>query len=327
MNSQRFDYFFDLPPELREQILSYLCIVPGGVVVGPDVNEWNDFAGNNHLAATLPRGDAGRGRNEGRSKAQSKSNPRPPVNLFLASPVLYREAGDLYYGRNVFHLNLATGASWARKRRMRRLPRHHRSNSSSGSGSGSMIVGYSSEFGLTVTRSPVMRLLTEPDAAAARCRIASVVCHLVRFGEQAQGYLVPALGDMALVGRLRRVRVDLLGAPPGLRGGGGGNEGLMKKADLGGNPALRSLLVLLADPDLEKAELRVPKRFHAGFWCRFHHPLEGEESCAMMRGCQGEGEVGSGDRFGEFLKVDIRKLAEACGAQGPEFSIKKVGCD
>jgi hypothetical protein len=38
MAAQLFEYFFDLPPELREQILSHVCVFPTGILVGGGVD-------------------------------------------------------------------------------------------------------------------------------------------------------------------------------------------------------------------------------------------------------------------------------------------------
>jgi hypothetical protein len=140
--------------------------------------------------------------------------------------------------------------------------------------------------------------------------------------------LVPALRDAVLNGALRRVRVDVLEA--GVTGAVSlGQERRLRALDHGGNPALRALLVLLTDPDMERAELRVPRWLHAPFWCHFHGGMvsEGGDSagCAMA-GRQGRGWKG-GDCGDEFLQVDIHRLVEACagGGDAAEFRIKKAG--
>jgi hypothetical protein len=91
---------------------------------------------------------------------------------------------------------------------------------------------------------------------------------------------------------------------------------------------LRALLVLLADPDMERAELRVPRRVHAPFWCRFHEEASDGESEDGT--CRGSGCGSMSARLGdndddEFLEVDIHKLVQVCAGDAAEFRIKKVG--
>lgn len=168
-----------------------------------------------------------------------------------------------------------------------------------------------------------MRLLTHPATANARRRVRSVVVRVRRLGALLLDVLVPALRDMVLNGSLKRARVDVLEA-----GAGGGRrvalgeQVRLRALDHQGNPALRALLVLLADPDMERAELRVPKRLHARFWCRFHEGgvsdgMSTSLSCAMAGEPDGDGD--------EYLQVDIHRLVETCAGDAAEFRIKRVG--
>ncbi|GAB1310262.1 hypothetical protein MFIFM68171_00472 [Madurella fahalii] len=338
--TQRFDLFFDLPPEIREHILSYICLFPGGVLVGGGVNV--------PVAAAAAAAAAGASRDEsfadendddgdgdGDGDGQGQEAANPPVNLFLASPFFYREAGDLYYGRNVFHLDFGGASSssssssrtanpsgaWGRRRNIRRWQRQQQReereerDNESNRGSGGM--GKKRKWGGSV----VMRLLTDAEAAGARGRIRSVVCYIARFGALAMGHLVPALAGMVLGGGLKRVRIDVREGVKGGRQQGllrVGDEQRARNLDLAGNPALKSLLVLLTDPDIETGELRVSQRFHTQFWCQFHR----EAGCAMSTGHASDG--ADEGHEGDFLDVDIHKLVQALG-QGVEFRIKKVG--
>ncbi|KAK3393689.1 hypothetical protein B0H63DRAFT_458826 [Podospora didyma] len=83
MATNLFERFFDLPPELREQILENVCLFPGGI----------------HVGAYTPGGDDD-------DDDDIASPGAPPLGLFLASSQLYREAVGLYYGRNTFYWNL-----------------------------------------------------------------------------------------------------------------------------------------------------------------------------------------------------------------------------
>ncbi|KAK3300209.1 uncharacterized protein B0H64DRAFT_437381 [Chaetomium fimeti] len=362
--NNKFEYFFDLPPELRELILSHICVFPAGILVG---------GGSDGRSVALRRGAAGvtrhihhdgttnhnRAAGNGSSEGGEHDNNQdyededgdyadPPTNLFLASPVLHREAGDLYYARNTFHLSFLAPSSSGRKRTR---TRHHRRQQTTPSGSGS---SGSSDPGTD----SLLRLLTHPETAGARRRIRAAVVAVRRFGAQVQDVVVPALEGMVLDGALRRVRVDVVGPPPvtALRSGWvmareGGSW--MARADHEGNPALRALLVLLADPGLEVVGLRVLRARHARFWCRFHYcqrqqdpppvgagglleggdadvdvdvdvggttPGTGTACSAAVRREQEEGGWGDG-----FVEVDIGRLVDVvCAGDAAEFNIKVV---
>ncbi|KAK4129426.1 hypothetical protein N657DRAFT_686753 [Parathielavia appendiculata] len=322
MAVQSFDFFFDLPPELREQILSHICLFPTGINVGggeggktvlmPAPTRNTSTAGahqNTHQTGTSSQlfhkqeEDAEEDDEEGECAS-------PPVNLFLASPILYREAGDLYYGRNDFHLGV-TSSAWGRKQRSR-------------------VLNYSSGLPSTGTAGTgigaLTRLLTHPDTTYARRRIRSAILYVKRFGALVLDVLAPALGDMVLNGALRRVRVDVMEVPcatAGFKAALGGGTRL--RVDYAENPALRAVLKLLTDPDMERAELRVHRAAHARFWCRLHPggvSQQGDIACqAISRHLAGQ------DRRHEdgFMQVDIHRLVDVCAGDAAEFRIKKVG--
>ncbi|KAK4105698.1 hypothetical protein N658DRAFT_492184 [Parathielavia hyrcaniae] len=303
MTAQRFEYFFDLPPELREQILSHLCLFPTGINVGggvdgkvvpmpaaPASNASISTAGahqSTHHTSTSSQSYSLLQVDEDKDENEDDENcAEPPINLFLASPVLYREAGDLYYGRNVFHLNCVLSLSLRR-----RVPPRQ--------------------------SSALSKLLNDRDTSGARWRIRSAVVYVKRLGGLVQLWLGPVLGKMVLNGALRRVRVDVLA-------GRSRADPSPVMADFASNPALRALLKLLTDPDMEKAELRVPRRDHARFWCRFHpggvsEYDDGDVACQMV---SGRHLSGHGD---EFVPVDIHRLVDVCAGDAAEFKIKRVG--
>lgn len=88
-----FSYFFDLPPEIREQILQYLCIYPKGIEVG-------------HAAS-----DRDADKPQPLSAWAEWYEPRAPtiiqyvLDLFLVNLQFYRETSAIYFGQNVFHLH------------------------------------------------------------------------------------------------------------------------------------------------------------------------------------------------------------------------------
>ena len=339
MEPQKFEYFFDLPPELREQILCHICIFPSGILVGggDDVNRSGNVAlrgGDPALSATVTATAAATPaavqNGDGDDGGHETVAANPPVNVFLASPILYREAGDLYYGRNVFHFDLASwswAASWGSRRvkRMQRLQRRREEQqqgwTTTAAAGGLDLFGEGGENGGgDDNMGTMMRLLMQPATAGARRRIRSAAVYVKRFGALMLDVLVPALKDMVLNGALARVRVDVLKAGGGplevLRGRSGPGSAAMGlvTASYAGNPALRALLVLLADPDLDRAELRVPRGMHARFWCPFHEGGDSDESCGM-----------SGRRDDGFLQVDIHRLVATCAGDAAEFNITKVG--
>ena len=93
---------------------------------------------------------------------------------------------------------------------------------------------------------------------------------------------------------------------------------------------MRALLVVLADPDLEKAELTVTREAHASFWCQFHEEGASEGGGGGAAGCgmshQGGRRKGGHDG-GELLQVDIPRLVDVCaGGDAAEFKIKRIAC-
>ncbi|KAJ4297021.1 hypothetical protein N0V88_003937 [Collariella sp. IMI 366227] len=257
MDSQKFEYFFDLPPELREQILCHLCLFPTGILVG---------AGEDGLTIAIPSASP-------LAVAPHASHPPlpvsdqddqeeyagPPLDVFLASPVLYREAGDIYYGRNVFHVEFVSlsGLAWGRLQRWNGHPLMH----------------------------DQMALFNERGTAGARRRIRQVVLHLKRFGGVISEVAAPALEDMVLNGSLRRLRVDVREGWAGFQIPTATDVARVRRMDHTANPGLRGLLAVLADPDMEKAELR------------------------------------AGD---EFLEMNIPQVVEACAGNAAEFHITRV---
>jgi hypothetical protein len=343
MGAQLFECFFDLPPELREQVLSHICVFPNGILVGGGVDGRSiplpvtspptsttaavSTVTHNVTAACITctnqpfPGQEDQTREEEEEEEEGGEHADPPVNLFLASPVLYREAGDLYYGRNDFHLDLAS-SSWGRRQQSRLasdLTSSAAPNVNSGPGPGSLGPGMGA----------LLRLLTHPDTAHARRRIRSAVVYVKRFGALVLDVLAPALADMVLNGGLRRLRVDVREVGRGPMAPGAvtarlGGETRLRTVDYAGNPALRALLVLLTDPDMERAELRVPRRGHAWFWCRFHQDgVSGEKGRACQALSSSSDGLGVGDEDG-FLRVDIHRLVEACAGDAAEFKIKKI---
>lgn len=140
---QRFDYFFDLPGELREQILSYLVIKPGGVIIG-EPGEWSQNlarelgqpqkkcvrtgADSSSLCSDIDDDDE-----EGEENGDDDGDDEPgsrrkkskwPLNYFLVSQTFHREVTSIFFRENTFYL-LATG-------RMATFSRHYKAPTAAG---------------------------------------------------------------------------------------------------------------------------------------------------------------------------------------------------
>jgi hypothetical protein len=345
MAPQTFEYFFDLPPELRDQILEHICVFPSGILVGGSEDGGSVCLRPARSAAgpqqhgTIYDGDNNNENNAEENQQQQQQPADPPINLFLASPILYRDAGDLYYGRNLFHLDVAAVA-WGRRGQFSAAAVSSASSSSvymsppspphsSTAASRGRLTGHPCGVGA------LMRLLTHPDTAGARRRMRGAVVRVRRLGGLVTDVLAPALGDMVLNGALRGLSVDVVEVEAGvdvdvdvLHESRGAMQRLaLKWTDYSKNPALRALLVLLADPDMERAVLRVPRGVHAWFWCRFH---EGGGSGAGDGDGNGGGHGGrrgcamSWVRDGGLVEVDIHKLVDACAGDSADFRIIRV---
>jgi hypothetical protein len=320
MAPQTFEYFFDLPPELREQILEYICVFPSGILVGGGVDGGSVCLRPARSAAgqqqqqhdTMYDGDDDDGNQNDTNQNQQQQPADPPINLFLASPILYRDAGDLYYTRNVFHLDVAAVA-WGRRGQYSAAYDPAAAGSSPSPSMSPAAAGRGHPRGVAAQ----MRLLTHPVAAPARRRIRRAVVQVRRLGGLVTDAVAPALGDMVVNGALRGLSVDVveLDVESEVVLLSGAVLQRLKGVDYSGNPALRALLVLLADPDMERAVWRVPRGVHAWFWCRFH---EGGVSGGGGRGCA------MSRARGGLLEVDIHKLVDACAGDSADFRIIRV---
>ncbi|KAK4245928.1 hypothetical protein C7999DRAFT_42609 [Corynascus novoguineensis] len=359
MSSQCFDYFFDLPIEIRAQILSYLCLFPTGIWVGGGVGGRNlrltslaaymvmgisppatkTITIDNDISTKEESNDCGTDNEKmGEDADMETCNADPPINLFLASPLLYREAGDLYYGCNAFHFAF-TLCTWGRVKKKGHY--HHRLDGQQQFHGHDQLLQLLQEWNGPIT--------AEADTLGARRRVRRAVAHVGRLGGFVTHVVVPALADLALNGALRHLRVHI----------GGGLEFLPaghspevlefvqwerqtaherrrlrrwerhaaeddQAAHAERNPALRALLVLLADPGLESAELRVPRSQHGRFWCDFHRGGWSDKTGGRCGAPEGFASP-SGQHDGMFIGVDISRLVEACAGDAAEFNIKKVG--
>lgn len=85
---EHFELYFDLPSELREQILGYLLIKPQAIQIKQD------------CALDSPISDSGTGEED----AYEAYGLRWPLNYFLVSQTFNKEATATYFRENVFHV-------------------------------------------------------------------------------------------------------------------------------------------------------------------------------------------------------------------------------
>ncbi|KAJ4421861.1 hypothetical protein N0V82_003461 [Gnomoniopsis sp. IMI 355080] len=85
---EHFELFFDLPSELREQILGYLLIKQKAI----QIKQYSD-------RETLTSDN-----DTGEEDEYEASGPRWPLNYFLVSQTFNREATATYFRENVFHV-------------------------------------------------------------------------------------------------------------------------------------------------------------------------------------------------------------------------------
>lgn len=241
-----FDKFFDLPLEIRDQIISYLCIVPDPIQIGPTVDTEIPF----------------------------------PHELLLSHPLLYTAGSALFYEQNRFILNL------------RSRP-----------------------------RAAIERAICDDtpwllNNAGARRRIKFLELSPGRLGNIFQTHISPAVADMILNGTLRHLKLVLYPTSTDKVIFNDDHVGAqLKRAALtrrddafAQSKPFKALLRLLADPDLETAELYVDP-IHRDFWCEFH---EGVACCE-----------GRPKGPWQLIPIDWRKLAAVYG-QDHELSIIRV---
>ncbi|KAK0666140.1 hypothetical protein QBC41DRAFT_326434 [Cercophora samala] len=316
-SNTKFYYFFDLPPELREQIVEHVCLHPGGVHVinGQDITT----RGIRHTVWDL-------------FNDPTTFNPYvvgPPVNLMLACTELYRVASGIYYGRNVFHLRLAH-----QRRKTQKIDRH---------GNPRLVTKAGKIDGLLLGSSDAQDESNMGSIEGPRLSLRHVVVRIERFGgTYLEKKLIPALGYMVLNGRLRRLEVEVPLGNASLVGQVSPRYSVFERQQdaarrtmaLRQNPVMKALLVVLSDPYLEKASMRVHTSDSPSFWCQCHAPEVGwgeksEDKPPMCFLKHLAGETCCRRRFNNFEKkfwaeVDIPKLVQACGIDSDRLRIKTV---
>lgn len=301
-----FDYFFDLPGELREQILMLLLVKPNGIIIGsdPTVRSWNDRDSEDESDDDDDEDD---------DESNPDGSPAWPINYFLVNHIFKREATAVYFRENTFHI-YATGRKYtpphapaddplqALYATGQRLHRHGTLPPPAAPGGEA--------------------LLNRPEWAPSRARLRSVVLHVQRPGRGAlaRDVFAPLLA-MILGGGLRVLDVRLRWYPRSSAGSSSSSaSGSSSSSRALASPPMRELYRVLSDPDLDAARLRVPARAHDACWCAFHG------AAAACGGREGQRAPDRGDDEDDaWIDVDIGALIRAHGGFDEQQRIFKVG--
>lgn len=304
---QEFDYFFDLPGELRKQILCYLLVKPGGIVLGP-----------------VPSIDSGKSENETGFESVNRQATKSliaslhthdyyddeqphagddlpwPLPYFLVSQTFYHEATAVFFRENIFYLSPTSGGrnkdinACLQPRNSKRIR----------------------DITFFSTRK-AEDLLTRPEWMQSRRRIRHLVLYVHSRRGSFQKEVYAPLMDMILAGALRELEVRVTWPVTARIQGGSG--GVLETAPM------QAMYRVLNDPDLHTARLRVAvcegKMLHDGAWCRFHQNDEaglGLGSCGVKHG------VSDGWR-GEWIEVDVKGVIKTHGGLVEQMKILKVG--
>ncbi|RYP69819.1 hypothetical protein DL769_005171 [Monosporascus sp. CRB-8-3] len=301
--------FFDLPPELRETILSHLLVSPTGIHINGNYNKnhphnhnhyhyrhhrrnWNHH--HHHQQGPLdsdsePDGDS----HDDDLTTPPRPPPRWPLPYFLAGTQMYREASGVFYARNEFVLD---------------VPARH------------------------LSESPLFHRAGFLGPSAGRRRVRRLTLVLRRPGGEFADLLAPVLSDMVLCGSLRHLSVHVRVARQGHTGStaptprtSADNRELMR------SPPYRALFALLSDPDLETVELWASRR-HFYFWCPFHH------YCGESRGGEAWGKgalcLARGPSVGNlkegtdvpWVRLDWRAMVDAFGSGQKVVRVGERSC-
>ncbi|KAH6692659.1 hypothetical protein F5X68DRAFT_60041 [Plectosphaerella plurivora] len=282
-----FDRFFDLPPEIRTQILSPLVLVPGPIFISPTATTVIPF----------------------------------PHALFLSHPAIYAAASTLFYEHNVFVLDLVSGSRAAIERAL-----VDESWSAGDGGGPDMLRNEGARRRIrhlefipgrlgTAFRSHVRPVIADMLLSGAlrhlKVAIYPTGTDKLLF-RTAAAPVLPSLGDgttpieLTVVGPGQAMAASSRGSP----------DAIQRQADeqYTSSEAFRGLLRLLADPVLETAELWVAP-VHRALFCEFH------DTAAPCQFAPAGGKL-SGWRL---VRIDWRGLARRCLPEDHEMHIVRVG--
>ncbi|KAK4229703.1 hypothetical protein QBC38DRAFT_83812 [Podospora fimiseda] len=304
----KFYRFFDLPRELRDQILEEICLFPNGVVV-----HYQDLVVS---PADVPAEILVRQYMSHEEEKNSQEDEEgdlaiveagPPLDLFLCGcEEIHQSAMEIYYGRNTFHLDL------------RRLVK---------------VGSRTHSLGRRLSQS--QRFLMSPGKGRIMIRSLDIYCR--RFS--AIGLVIPSLKEMVLGASLRKLQFRILEVArkrsrvwEQFR-----TASMWTRTELTSTPVFKELVELLADPDLKSPRLKVGKDAHHWAWCPYHEEGKTEKQEYSVRPAGVEeriisacapsyttdGRLSSND----WLDIDLSKLLKACGGDAAEFKVVKVDAD
>lgn len=273
MENPRFDCFFDLPGELREQILAHLLVKPVGIHIG----EQHCFPGRGtERIEDDDNSDSGDDCDYEGDDSDNERRAGWPVNYFLVSQTFYREASSLFFGENTFYL-------YAGVRR-------------------STLFDALSKQGILAPQQQSLRRKgpagrgSEANYVRSRRRVRHLVLYIQRLGGSLGDLVAPCLQDMVLSGDLRHLDIRVYHLE---------QQGADKRAALWTSAPATALLRLLRDPDLEVARLRAylpvksPGRLKAmNGWC----PLRSQQEAG-----------GRDPDTRQWASVDVEELTRRFG--------------
>lgn len=240
-----FELFFELPSELREQILGYLLIKPKAI----QIKEYSKRRG------VFDSNDLNSDSSADEDDYDESYGPHWPLNYFLVSQTFKKEATATYFRENVFHI-FPKGTK-VFSNRPEYLKRDHES------------VGCSS-LSFKNPRSGDA-LLLNPAWTPSVQRIRNVVVYIHRLRDFLERIVFQPLQGMILAGGLKNLECRV-----GFRSRG---ETMFSA------PPMRCMYRVLTDPDLLVAKLSIPALKHARVWCPFHADGgDGFGSCGISEG-------------------------------------------
>lgn len=242
---EQFELFFELPSELREQILGYLLIKPEAIQIKQYSNR-REFSDSNDLNSDSSAAE---------DEYDESYGPHWPLNYFLVSQTFKREATATFFRENVFHI-FPRGTK-VFSNRPDYLKRDHDS------------VG-SSSMSFKDPRSGDA-LLLNPAWTPSVQRMRNAVVYIHRLRDFLERSVFQPLLEMILAGGLKTLEFRV-----GFRSRG---ETMFSA------PPMRCMYRVLTDPDLLVAKLRIPALNHAIVWCPFHEGGgDGFGSCGISEG-------------------------------------------
>lgn len=298
--AETFDFFFDLPGELREQILGHLLVKPDGIKFGsfpeavPHPVEYSENDGSDDDQDRCDRDDS----------------PSWPLNYFLVSQTFNREATAIYFRENTFYL-------WASGRK--------RAGTTRGFDSQAMKsfedTSHSERRKILPAICPAACevLLNTPEWARSRERIRSIVLYIGRPRGALDQNVFQPLSDMILAGGLKSLEVRMY-------------DYSSRPVSFLASIPMQWLYRLLSDPDLDEARLRtlfLDTRHYPTIWCPFlkggEHVCENHASVGLQPDERSKRAARFTEPDARWFDLDVEALIQKHGAVEEQMRIFKVG--